>query len=117
MDILIIDHDPRSRKSLEDQLRNHQHAVLTAVDGEQALFMCKAAKLDLVIVNNDMLNGDGADLISAVKKHNAQTRIWLFSEGVATLTERIAQKAGAERVVSKSDLALQFREAGILNGS
>jgi CheY-like chemotaxis protein len=77
--ILLVDDDPAFLDVLARALRAAGHAVDTAPNGEQALRFLAAEVSDILITDIIMPNGDGIELIRAVKRDYPTVRILAIS--------------------------------------
>ena len=64
--ILIIDDDPGLRRALVDRFEHWGHAVDAAADGEGALGAVKRKAYDLVILDLNLPDRDGLDLLAEI---------------------------------------------------
>jgi two-component system, OmpR family, KDP operon response regulator KdpE len=66
--LLVVDDDPSIRKLLSQELGAAGHDVSLAPDGEQAGRMAGQTPFDLIVTDLAMPEGDGFQLISAVRR-------------------------------------------------
>jgi two-component system, cell cycle response regulator DivK len=71
--ILIVEDNEASRDALARRLERRRYAVLTAVDGHQAVAVAQADKPDLILMDLGMPGMDGWDATAALKM-SAETR-------------------------------------------
>jgi CheY-like chemotaxis protein len=71
--ILIVEDNEASRDALARRLERRRYAVLTAVDGHQAVSVAQADKPDLILMDLGMPGMDGWDATAALKM-SAETR-------------------------------------------
>lgn len=83
--ILIVDDDEQYPVMLAKMLRNHQHNVLVASDGAEALKVCESQQFDLIVTDILMPNIDGIDLIVHLSEKNSRVPIIAISGGRNTI--------------------------------
>jgi two-component system cell cycle response regulator DivK len=71
--ILIVEDNEASRDALARRLERRRYAVLTAVDGHQAVAVAQADKPDLILMDLGMPGMDGWDATAALKM-SSETR-------------------------------------------
>jgi two-component system, chemotaxis family, chemotaxis protein CheY len=120
-DILVVDDSAAIRKILQRVLRQTGMAINTiheAGNGEEALKLLRAHKVDLVLTDINMPNMDGLELLAAVKGTPGWTGlpvVMITTEGgEAKVAEAV--RLGAAGYVRKPFTADQIKEklAGIL---
>jgi CheY-like chemotaxis protein len=79
--ILLAENEPMVRKLAQAVLAQAGHAVIAAVDGQEALELSRAysAKIDLVISDIEMPRMDGVRLAEQIKKERPETPVLLMS--------------------------------------
>jgi two-component system cell cycle response regulator len=75
--ILIIDHEPFSRTILKDNLYGVYH-VFAAASGKEAIDLALQQPLDLILLDIDMPEGNGAEICSLLKENSATKYIPLI---------------------------------------
>ena len=123
-DVLVVDDSAAIRKILQRVLRQTGMAIRTiheAGDGQQALEVLSAQKIDLVLTDINMPKMDGLQLLASVKA-SAQWRhvpvVMITTEGgEAKVGEAV--KLGAAGYVRKPFTADQIKEklAGLLESA
>jgi len=102
--ILVVDDDAPFRAAVCRALRAEGHAVEEATDGTQAMRIVAADTPDIVITDIYMPNGDGIELITAVKGGFPTVRILAISGhgslGVVNMLNMAAQ-LGADATLAK----------------
>ncbi len=97
--VVIANSQEWHTRSLESILGPHGYAVLRAFTGKQALDHCRNARPDLVIVDSDLPDMDGLDVVRALHEDpgfSRNTAILVTSPGHSTRQDRIAAlRAGA----------------------
>ncbi|MBL9190576.1 MAG: response regulator [Opitutaceae bacterium] len=81
MNILVADDETGICNLLEHWLTAAGHKVQIAEGGQQALRLLKQNSFDLVITDVVMPDGDGFELIPAIRKIQPQARILAISGG------------------------------------
>jgi CheY-like chemotaxis protein len=77
--ILVVDDDNALRTAICWLLRGAGYSVQDAADGTSALRRLRTMRVDLLITDIVMPNGDGIELISAVKREGLARRIIAIS--------------------------------------
>ena len=78
--ILIVDDEPNMRRILGALLREDRHAVTEAAGVREAVAAIGAARLDLVITDQKMRDGEGLEVLAASKDEEGRARERLLSE-------------------------------------
>ncbi len=81
LSILVADDEAGVRDLLQQFLGRAGHRVTCASTGEEARRLLLGAVFDLVITDIVMPDGDGFELIAAVKQHQPRARILAISGG------------------------------------
>ncbi len=105
LSILVVDDDVPTQRVLQVWLERHGHRVDCADGGHQALTVLETHRMDLVITDVVMPDGDGIELIAELKKRQPHLRVLAVSGGGAhlastTCLER-AHAAGAHALLLK----------------
>lgn len=105
LSILVADDEEGIRSLLVHWLERHGHAVATVRSAQEATELLKQQCFDLVITDVVMPDGDGFELIAALRKAQPATRIIAISGGGKYLEGtdclRIARGLGAHAAVMK----------------
>ncbi len=98
--VLVVDDEEGLREilSLEFSLRGFR--VVSAACGRDAFDLVKKEKVDAVVSDVRMPNGDGIELLRNIKSFNPSIRVLLMT-GFADLTEAEATSLGAEKLLMK----------------
>jgi len=107
--ILIVDDDESDLLLLQSMLEE-DHALHTAMTGEEAMKIYLHESIDLVITDIQMPRGDGIELITALKGLDADAPIIAIS-GQKPHKLGIAQMAGASAILSKPLIPNLLRQA------
>ncbi len=109
--ILIVDDDPRIRRSLSKLLRSYGYEVVDACDGQEALSALVENHVDLVITDLYMPEVDGIELLIRLKNSNRNAPIIAMSGGghldtgaVLTLASGLGVSATIEKPFATDDL-------------
>ena len=81
--ILIVEDDEKLRQILEDFLTANHFAVLTAVDGEQALTLYYANNhlIDLILLDGMLPGMDGFEVLKTIRQYSDVPIIMLTAKG------------------------------------
>jgi CheY-like chemotaxis protein len=105
LSILVADDQPGIRDLLVHWLQSRGHRVTTVGSAQEATRRLKDQRFDLVITDIVMPDGDGFELIAAIRKEQPATRIVAISGGGQYLQGtdclRLARGLGAHAVVMK----------------
>ena len=102
--ILVVDDDAALRDVMCRRLRFAGHAVEEATDASQALRLLQAGAWDLLITDILMRNGDGIELITAVRQADPDVSIMAICGraflGSLDLLD-VAARLGADAILAK----------------
>jgi CheY-like chemotaxis protein len=79
--ILVVDDDPDTLKAMLQVLEPQGYAVSVAVGGQEAIRSLDRKPVDLVITDIVMPEGDGFELVTALRKNFPDTRVVAVSGG------------------------------------
>ena len=79
--IVVVDDDPTIQMIAAELLREGNHAVVAAADGDEALRVLAAMKVDLVVMDMLMPNKDGLETIIEARNLYPDLRILAISSG------------------------------------
>ena len=79
--IVVVDDDPTIQMIAAELLRQGDHAVVAASDGDEALRLLAAMKVDLVVMDMLMPNKDGLETIIEARNLYPDLRILAISSG------------------------------------
>src|ERR1700691_169306 len=79
--ILVVDDDPETLKAMRQVLEPLGYAISIATDGHKAIQLLNQEAVDLVITDLLMPQGDGFELIAALRKNFPNTDIVAISGG------------------------------------
>jgi len=93
--ILIVDDEPKMRRVLEIMLQQMGHRTLSAANGREALALCRAHAVDLVITDLRMPEMDGIGLLSALQSLGSEVPVVVITAHGTIETAVSAMKQGA----------------------
>ncbi len=107
--VLLAEDDRFLRRAAEARLRRHGLEVLTAADGEEALRIARAERLDLVLLDVVMPKLEGFEVLKLLKEDEATASIPVIVLSNLGQERDVAQaKAlGAVAFLVKAHLSLQ----------
>ena len=101
MNILIVDYDERVRGFLAAVLRKENFNIFEATDGTQALQVCVAQPVDLVLTDLCMPGMEGFETMRALRQAGHMAKIVVMSGAFDAKFLPMAQKLGADAVLAK----------------
>ncbi len=111
MNILIVDDYQDNRMAIELLLEDIDGVVIKeAVDGAEAISMCREEKFDLIFMDIMMPNIDGIEATKAIKAFSASTMIIALSALDDEKSKNLMLQSGAEDYITKpinSELFMQ----------
>lgn len=102
--ILYIEDEPSSRRLMVGALRRHPHlSLLVAENGEEGIHIALEAIPDLLIIDGNLGDMSGPDILKAIKNHEKTQNIPAFVLSASSLPEEIeaAKIAGFDRYLTK----------------
>src|ERR1700730_14202809 len=99
--VLIVDDEPKLRKSLSAQRSRDGYEVMTAEDGEQGLALLKEHHIDLVITDLKMPKVDGMTLLRKALAEQPELPIVMITAHGTVDTAVEALKLGAFDYLTK----------------
>jgi len=101
MRILIIEDDREAADAMARGLREHEHEVETAADGELGLEAARKGGFDVLVVDRMMPKMDGVQVVSALRREGDATPV-LFLSALGEVDDRVAGlKAGGDDYLIK----------------
>jgi CheY-like chemotaxis protein len=98
--ILLVDDCPDFRFLIKELL--HENALIyEASSGQEALLLIGQRKIDIVISDFEMNNGNGLWLLKELKLINQRPKVIILS-GTVGLDKKTLEEAGAVAIFSKS---------------
>jgi CheY-like chemotaxis protein len=98
--ILVVDDETDLREAIAFDFKRKGFTVLTAESGNSALELVKSNKIDLVISDIRMPDGDGIFLLEQLRLQGIETPL-IFITGFSDYSEATCIAKGAIRVVAK----------------
>lgn len=92
--VLVVDDSNEARKLLEMVLEEHGYFSLGAASGKEALLLLQQMKIDLIISDLEMTNGDGHFLLKELQSIPTAPKVIIVS-GDIQATEESLKLAGA----------------------
>jgi CheY-like chemotaxis protein len=100
--ILVADDEASIIDLLRDRFEYEGLQVLTAFSGREAIQILKQKKVDVILSDFRMPNGDGMEILQELKKFPAQERPpFYFMSAYADITEKDAIANGAIKFYHK----------------
>jgi PAS domain S-box-containing protein len=93
-DVLVIDDDDRMCETLGAVLRHAGYAVRTASRGQEGLAQLRSAPVDIAIVDINLPDGSGLDLLADITRVSPDAEV-IFISGFAPFTSVIEALGGA----------------------
>jgi DNA-binding NtrC family response regulator len=99
--VLIVDDEPDLVELMKDEFDSYgPYLVKVAYSGQEAYDILQKEKIDIIISDYKMPNGNGLFLLEKVNALNPKP-IFFFVSGQADITTDAAIKAGAKRFFAK----------------
>ena len=99
--VLVVDDDPAMRALLRDWLERAGYRVLEEPSGERLLAAARAARFDVVILDKEMSEPGGFEVLSDFRRYRPETPVILITAfGGARVAEE-ALRLGADRYLEK----------------
>jgi DNA-binding NtrC family response regulator len=99
--LLIVDDEKDLRTLLSDVLLTQGYEISSAEDGEEAIAMLQRDKYDLTLLDLQMPNVDGIQVLKFIKEHSPKTRAIVLT-GYADLKHAMeAKEFGASDFIGK----------------
>jgi DNA-binding NarL/FixJ family response regulator len=104
MKIMIVDDSERMRQMIRTFIADISSDIVECEDGSEALEAYRKHRPDFVLMDLKMARMDGLAATSQILESFPQTRIVIVSQWDDAPFREAARLAGAETIVSKSDL-------------
>lgn len=101
VNVLIVDDEAALRQALVFDFKRKGFNVLDAENGRIAFDLVKNNKIDIVLTDVRMPDGDGVELLERVREYHPSAPVVMFITGFADLTLEDAYDKGADAVFSK----------------
>jgi|JI10StandDraft_1071094.scaffolds.fasta_scaffold313242_3 CheY-like chemotaxis protein len=99
--ILVVDDDEDLRNAIASDFSRKGFQTLTAENGNVALSIVKAKKVDVILSDVRMPGGDGVELLKNVKALNIDMPVMMFITGFADIGKDEAYQMGADAIFEK----------------
>ena len=99
--LLVVDDDEDLRDILSVTFRKQGFKVLTATNGVEAFDLIQNKKIDLVISDMIMPDGDGLSLLEKIRMRNPDIPVVIFITGFSHVSVDECVARGAKSVFSK----------------
>ena len=101
MRVLLIEDDPTTAKAIELMLGAEGFKIFTTDLGEEGLDLAKLYDYDIILLDLNLPDMQGSDVLRKVRRSNVSTPILMLS-GIGTLNWKVrALAAGADDYVTK----------------
>ncbi len=101
MQVLLIEDTPVSAKSIELKLQAEKHNVCTVDNGEEGLEMAELYDYDVILLDLDLPDMDGLDLIRHLRVKKIQTPVIIITGSADVEMKVRALSAGADDYITK----------------
>ncbi len=98
--VLIVDDEPDILELMEEEFQYCGYQTLSAICGNDAIKLLDSKKIDIVVSDYKMPNGNGMAVLSHVNKMSKKP-LFFFVSGQADVSIEDAVRAGAKRFFSK----------------
>lgn len=99
--VLIVDDEPGQLDSLNELMRLSGYQVNTASSGNEAIDLLEQNPYDTILLDLNMPNGSGYDVIDHVVNHNVHVKVIVVSGNTDFDSTRNALKKGAYDFLKK----------------
>jgi CheY-like chemotaxis protein len=99
--ILVVDDEKLLREAIAFDFKRQGCVLFLAAGGKEALGIVLNNKIDAVISDVRMPNGDGVSLLDEIRTHSPDLPIVLLVTGFADIDREQAQKHGAIGLLEK----------------
>ena len=98
--ILVVDDEKKILRLAKDYLENSQFQVITAEDGEMALYQARNEKPDLIVLDLNLPKRDGLD-VCRVLRRESDVPIIMLTARVDEMDRLIGLEIGADDYITK----------------
>lgn len=99
--VLVVDDEAELRRAMIFDLKRRGCIIFEAQNGTEAIQIVKSTRIDIVVSDVRMPNGDGIDLLKQIRAIDPNIPIVLLATGFADLSEPEALKLGAYALIEK----------------
>jgi len=100
MKVLVVDDQRNIVELLENIITDKGHSVDTAYDGRQGLELIKSRKYDLAIIDHNMPEMTGMELLKYIKTEGIPVKTIIIS-GYPNVQEGFFKKLGVDEFIKK----------------
>lgn len=98
--ILVVDDEKKILRLAKDYLENSQFQVVTAEDGEMALYQARNEKPDLIVLDLNLPKRDGLDVCRIIRRES-DVPIIMLTARVDEMDRLIGLEIGADDYITK----------------
>lgn len=106
--VLVVDDEPDFASTYERLLRRKGHGVVAAATKRAGLAALAAERLDLVIADLRLPDGDGLDVVRAARKTAVPTPVIVITGFASEASRQASLAAGASAYLAKPFSASTF---------
>lgn len=99
--LLIVDDEKLMREAIAVDFKRNQFNVLLASNGQEAFELVKSSKVDVVLSDLRMPNGDGLELLKNVRQFNPFIPVVMFITGYVDVSAEQAYDQGVDAILAK----------------
>ena len=99
--VLVVDDDPAMRALLRDWLEGEGYRVLEEPSGERLLVAAREARFDVVILDKEMPESGGFDVLPDLRQQCPETPVILITAFGGRRVAEEALRRGADRYLEK----------------
>jgi DNA-binding NtrC family response regulator len=99
--LLIVDDEPALRESIAINLKMNDYSIFQSSSGQEAIKITESHRIDFVLTDIQMANGDGVELLKNIRGRNPEVPIILMMTGFAKITKDEAIELGALDILEK----------------
>jgi len=99
--VLVVDDDPAMRALLRDWLEREGYAVIEEPDGERLLAAARVARFDVVILDKEMPEPGGFEVLPDFRRQYPETPVILITAFGGPRVAEEALRRGADRYLEK----------------
>lgn len=98
---MVVDDEPEIREILKEELEFAGASVWEASCGVDAISLLQSQAIQLVLTDAKMPNGNGMELLKAIKQKDPQIPLVVFITGHADFSNEVAYASGASDILYK----------------
>lgn len=99
--LLVVDDDELFRDTVSEILKEKGFSVIEADSGSKALDVIKEQRVDLILSDIQMPNGDGIFLLENVRLQDPDKPLFFFMTGFSNYSKEVCLEKGAQEVFTK----------------